>query len=168
MYLYLIRHAQPDYAVAIPYHVPPGPPLTEFGLAQAAALVPMLAQSGIERVVSSPFRRCVMTAEPLAAALNLDVQLDDDLREALPGDAQTDVKLRMLRAVLAQSDKRVVAFVSHAAPLTWLLQALTYDEVVLPPKDRRGNHLAESMVWGVVNRNGRWKAQHLPPHGTPA
>jgi phosphohistidine phosphatase SixA len=166
MYLYLIRHAQPDYNAPTPYFQPPGPSLTETGLEQAAALAPMLQHSGIERIVSSPLRRCTMTAEPLAAALNLDVLIDDDLRDVKPGDPQPEVTLRMLRAALAQSDKRVVALISHAAPLTWLLQALTHDEVVLPAKDRRGNHLAECMVWGVFNRQGRWTARHLPPNGT--
>lgn len=165
MYFYLIRHAQPEYNSPVPYFQPPGPGLTETGLEQAAGLVPMLQRSGIERIVSSPLRRCTMTAEPLAAALGLDVIIDDDLRDVKPGDPQNQVTLRMLRAALAQSDKRVVALFSHAAPLTWLLQSLTRDEVVLPAKDGRGNHLSECMVWGVFNRKGRWTARHLPPNG---
>ena len=167
MYLYLIRHAQPYYNAPMPYHVPPGPGLTDAGLQQAADLVPLLTGAAIERIVSSPLRRCTMTAEPLAAALGVDIVIDDDLREGQPGESRSDVILRMLRATLAQSDARVVALVSHAAPLTWLLQTLTRDEIVLPPKDQRGNHLTEAMVWAVYNRHGRWKAQHLPPGGTP-
>lgn len=165
MYLYLIRHAQPHYNAPMPYHLPPGPSLTDAGMQQAAALVPLLTGANIERIVSSPLRRCTMTAEPLAAALGLDIIIDDDLGEGQPGEARNDVILRMLRAALAQSDARVVALVSHAAPLTWLLQTLTRDEVVLPPKDQRGNHLSEAMVWAVYTRRGRWKAQHLPPGG---
>lgn len=165
MYLYLIRHAQPFYNAPGPYHLPPGPGLTDTGIEQAAQLGPMLQRSGIERVVSSPLRRCTMTAEPLVAALGLDLLIDDDLREGQPGEAQEAVTMRMLRATLAQADARVVALVSHAAPLTWLLQALTRDEVILPPKDRRGNHLSECMVWGVFNRGGHWTARHLPPEG---
>lgn len=166
MFLYLIRHAQPFYNEPVPYHIPPGPGLTEVGMAQAAALGPMLGVSGIERVVSSPLRRCTMTAEPLAAALGVDVVIDEDLREGQPGEAEAVVTARMLRAALTHSDARVVALVSHAAPLTWLLRSLTRDEIVLPPKDRRGNHLAECMVWGVYNKAGRWIARHLPPDGT--
>ncbi len=106
-----------------------------------------------------------MTAEPLAAALGLDIRIDEDVRESQPGEATADVMVRMLRATLAQSDARVVALFSHAAPLTELLRTLTHDEVVLPAKDYRGNHLAECMVWGLYVRDGRWKAQHLPPQG---
>ncbi len=165
MYLYLIRHAQPHYNAPMPYHLPPGPGLTEHGLEQAAALVPMLGGSGIERIISSPLRRCIMTAEPLAAALALDIQIDEDVRESQPGEAAAEVMVRMLRAVLAHSDARIVAIVSHAAPLTELLRTLTRDEVVLPAKDYRGNHLAECTVWALYIRDGRWKAQHLPPSG---
>jgi phosphohistidine phosphatase SixA len=166
MYLYLIRHAQPFYNAPVPYHLPPGPELTELGRTQAAALAPMLERSGIERIVSSPLRRCTMTAEPLAARLVLDLLIDDDIREGQPGESQDAVTLRMLRGVLAQSDARVVALFSHAAPLMWLLQALTRDEIVLPPKDYRGNHIGEAMVWAAYHRGGRWIARHLPPQGT--
>lgn len=167
MYLYLIRHAQPFYNAPMPYHLPPGPGLTDHGLSQAEALVPMLRNVGIERIVSSPLRRCLMTVEPLAAALNLDLGVDEDLREGQPGENTADLLVRMLKATLAQSDARVVALCSHAAPLTELLRTLTRDEIVFPPKDYRGNYVAECMVWGVVNRDGRWKARHLPPGGTP-
>lgn len=165
MYLYLIRHAQPHYNAPVPYHVPPGPGLTDHGFEQAAALVPMLRNAGIERLVSSPLRRCTLTAEPLAAALNMDLRIDDDLREQLPGEAVSDVVVRMLRAALAQSDAQVVALFSHASPLTELLRTLMHNEILLPAKDYRGNHLSECMVWGLYNRAGRWKAQHLPPDG---
>jgi broad specificity phosphatase PhoE len=165
MFVYLIRHAQPFYNAPMPYHLPPGPGLTEKGLEQAAALVPMLRNAGIQRLVSSPLRRCVMTAEPLAAALHMDIRIDEDLREGQPGEAPTEVLVRMLRATLAQSDAQIVALFSHAAPLTELLRSLTNNEIVLPPKDYRGNHVAEAMVWALHNRGGRWKATHLPPKG---
>src|SRR4028118_874801 len=129
MFVYLIRHAQPFYNAPMPYHLPPGPGLTEKGLAQATALVPMLRGVGIERLVSSPLRRCVMTAEPLAAALNLDIRIDEDLREGQPGESATEVLVRMLRATLAHSDVRIVALFSHAAPLTELLRSMTNNEI---------------------------------------
>jgi broad specificity phosphatase PhoE len=165
MYFYLIRHAQPDYHAPIPYHSPPGPGLTDYGMSQAEALVPLLRNVGIERLVSSPLRRCIQTAEPLTAVLNLDLVIDDDFREGQPGESSSDMLTRMLRGALSQCDVHVVAIFSHAAPLTVLLRSLTRDEIVLPPKDQRGNHLAECMVWSVYNRGGRWTARHLPPDG---
>ncbi len=165
MYLYVIRHAQPDYDAPIPYHTPPGPGLTEAGRAQAAALATLLSQAGIERVASSPLRRCVETATPLAESLGLALAIDADLRESPPGEPLIEVRARMLRAALALSDTRVAAIVSHAAPLTELLRALTHDEIVLPARDRRGNHLTECMIWALHNRGGRWRATHVPAEG---
>lgn len=165
MFLYLIRHAEPDYAAPVPYHRPPGPALTAVGQAQAGALIPLLHDVGLERVISSPLRRCVMTAEPLAHALHMPVVIDADLMEGQPNETPAEMTARMLRAVLAQMDVQIVALVGHAAPLTQLLRALTHDEVQLPSRDWRGNHLAEAMVWGVFHADGRWHARHLPPGG---
>jgi broad specificity phosphatase PhoE len=165
MYLYVIRHAQPDYNAPVPYHTAPGPGLTPAGVAQAGAMAALLRHAGIERVLSSPLRRCVETATPLARELGLTLLIDDDLRESPPGEPPIEVRARMLRAALAQSDTRVAALVGHAAPLTELLRALTHDEIALPPRDRRGNHLAECMVWALHNRAGRWRATHVPAEG---
>lgn len=56
-------------------------PLDERGHRQAAGLVDELRQFDVRRVVSSPYTRCVETVEPLAAALGLEVELDDRLAE---------------------------------------------------------------------------------------
>lgn len=56
-------------------------PLDEKGWRQAAELVDKLAPLGVQRIVSSPYIRCVQTVEPLAAALGLEVELDERLAE---------------------------------------------------------------------------------------
>jgi 8-oxo-dGTP diphosphatase len=55
-------------------------PLDDRGLRQALALRD-LAQRAIGRIVSSPYRRCVETVEPLAEALGVPIELDDRLAE---------------------------------------------------------------------------------------
>ncbi|MDT0266740.1 bifunctional RNase H/acid phosphatase [Streptomyces sp. DSM 44915] len=57
------------------------PELTEVGRAQAASAAAALASVGVGAVVSSPLRRCRQTAEAVATRLNLDVRVEDGLRE---------------------------------------------------------------------------------------
>jgi 8-oxo-dGTP diphosphatase len=63
-------------------------PLTKKGRRQAEDLAAVLATDDVRRVVSSPYVRCVQTVEPLAAALGLEVELDDRLAEGAGHSAQ--------------------------------------------------------------------------------
>jgi 8-oxo-dGTP diphosphatase len=63
-------------------------PLTKKGRRQAEELATALATDDVRRVVSSPYVRCVQTVEPLAAALGLEVELDDRLAEGAGMAAQ--------------------------------------------------------------------------------
>lgn len=56
-------------------------PLDKRGRKQAKALVDQLSGFEIDRIVSSPFDRCVQTVEPLARARGLEVETSDDLAE---------------------------------------------------------------------------------------
>lgn len=56
-------------------------PLDERGHRRAQALVELLAPYRIERIVSSPYVRCVQTVEPLAAACDLEVEPREELAE---------------------------------------------------------------------------------------
>jgi broad specificity phosphatase PhoE len=165
MLIYLIRHALADFTTGVPYHLMPGPGLSEQGYEQASAMAGLLARSGIERVVSSPMRRCTLTAEPLCARLGLDLQLDEDLGEMTTGEKPAEMGQRMLRAVLAQIDIRSVALVSHAAPLEQLITAMTHGEAILPPPGDRGARIGPAHVWQVIRDGGHWRAFHLPIGG---
>ena len=163
--IYLIRHALARYDTGVPYHVAPGPPLAEVGLDQAAGATKLLEHACIERVVSSPMRRCIMTAEPLCARLGLDLQIDDDLGEMQMGEKPAEMAMRMLRATLAQIDVSVVALVSHAAPLEQLVLALTHGAATLPAPGERGARIGAGHVWQVMRHGGKWHAHHLPVGG---
>lgn len=87
--LLLVRHARAGGQE-------PGADLTGEGHAGAAGLVPALAGLGITRIVSSPWRRAVDTASPLAAALGLLVITDDRLTErVLTGLPRADWRDRL-------------------------------------------------------------------------
>lgn len=74
----LIRHALP-----LRSHVGQGsdPELSEPGWEQARRLPNALKRFGVSRLVSSPQRRAHQTAEPVAAALGLAVEIDDRIAE---------------------------------------------------------------------------------------
>jgi probable phosphoglycerate mutase len=76
--LLLIRHA-------LPLRSAPGegadPELSDVGFEQARRLPKTLGRHQITRVLSSPQRRAVQTAEPTADALGLAVEIEDRLAE---------------------------------------------------------------------------------------
>jgi 8-oxo-dGTP diphosphatase len=83
----LLRHASAgdrDHWAGDDWHRP----LDEKGRRQAAKLAVELGTDDVRRVVSSPYVRCVQTVEPLAAALGLEVELDDRLAEGGGSSAQ--------------------------------------------------------------------------------
>lgn len=78
MQLLLVRHA-------LPLRSEPGqgsdPDLSAEGIAQAQRLPAALARFPISRLVSSPQRRAIQTAGPLAEELGLRVEVDERLAE---------------------------------------------------------------------------------------
>jgi probable phosphoglycerate mutase len=78
MQLILVRHALP---LRSEHDQGSDPDLSDAGLAQAARLPEALDRFPISRVVSSPQRRAIQTAEPVAAARDLPVEIDDRLAE---------------------------------------------------------------------------------------
>jgi probable phosphoglycerate mutase len=82
MQLLLVRHA-------LPLRSEPGPALlgradpdlSDEGRAQVERLPDALSRFPITRVVSSPQRRAVQTAEPVAAVRGLDIEIDDRFAE---------------------------------------------------------------------------------------
>jgi len=78
MQLLLIRHALP---LRSDHGEGSDPDLSDDGLAQVARLPQALARFPISRVVSSPQRRAVQTAEPVAAARELAIDIDERFAE---------------------------------------------------------------------------------------
>ena len=99
MYLYVMRHAQSaNNALAVPSLGNPDrssdPSLTEKGFAQAEPLGAFAASAfglggdaiakpehAIARLFSSPMRRCMLTATPVARALKIPIRVRGDIHE---------------------------------------------------------------------------------------
>jgi broad specificity phosphatase PhoE len=78
MQVLLIRHALP---LRSEQGEGSDPNLSDDGLAQIARLPEALARFPISRVVSSPQRRAIQTAEPVAVAHELPIEIDDRFAE---------------------------------------------------------------------------------------
>jgi phosphohistidine phosphatase SixA len=62
-------------------------PLTTAGHRQAQALAEALKNEPIDKLLSSPYVRCMQTVEPLAAKLNLPIEPRRDLEEGAGGES---------------------------------------------------------------------------------
>jgi 8-oxo-(d)GTP phosphatase len=126
-------------------------PLSPKGRRQADALVDVLSEYAIDRVVSSPYRRCVQTVEPLAAARGLPVIESDTLGEGHRDEALALVDLA--------ADETVV-LCGHGDTVPYLLIALgvatNFDDV----------KCSKASTW-VVRPGQEGAAEYLPPPKKP-
>lgn len=111
MRLILVRHGRPDEGHA---ERPHDPPLREDGWGQARAVGAFLANEGVSRVVASPLMRARQTAEPLAAALSMPIDLVEGWVEA---DRHVG-RYRSMETLRAQGDEEWKRFL--ADPLRFL------------------------------------------------
>jgi len=152
MTIYLVRHgkagSRQDWK---------GPdderPLSKRGRRQAEALVDLLGDRGIVRVVSSPSARCVQTVEPVAEKLGLTVETDPHLCE---GTTKADVA-GFVGGLLSTT----VAVCSHGDVNPMILDVLAADHGLDLPADRP---CAKGSVWALVDDGaGRMTAEYFPP-----
>jgi broad specificity phosphatase PhoE len=127
-------------------------PLSDKGRRQAVTLPTTLQDFAPQRVLSSPFRRCVETVEPLAFQLGLHVDPLEELAEGAGSSALTLVR--------ALADEKV-AICTHGDVIPDVL-------VPLADEDRLdlGHHpkQAKGSVWVLESSNGRFvRAAYLPP-----
>lgn len=80
--VHLLRHGEVHNPTGVLYGRLPGYHLSGRGLAMAERLAQTLAERRVTHLVSSPLERAQETMAPLAAALGLEVHLDDRIIEA--------------------------------------------------------------------------------------
>ena len=82
--VYLLRHSDVENPQSVLYGHLDGFPLSELGRRRAEALAERLANSGIDRIISSPLERAQETARILASRLPqpVEVETDPQLRES--------------------------------------------------------------------------------------
>ncbi len=86
MRVVLVRHAQTDRNRDGRVQGLSDPPLTELGREQAQRLADHLRSYSAQAIYSSPLQRAVETARPIAASLNLSLQIEPSLIELDAGE----------------------------------------------------------------------------------
>ncbi len=114
-------------------------PLTESGVLQSRAIVPLLAAYGVRRILSSSAHRCWTTLAPYAEATGLDLLVTDGLAEGADEDVVTEVVQGLL------NDPTPAVLCTHRPVLPALWAALGLPNTRLEP--------AEALV--VHHRRGR-------------
>jgi phosphoserine phosphatase len=94
--VFLVRHCETDHNRDGRVQGQSDAPLNERGRAQAACIAQALSSQQIQAVFSSPLQRAVQTAEPIAGALGLGIQLEPSLIEINVGemDGLTSAEMR--------------------------------------------------------------------------
>jgi broad specificity phosphatase PhoE len=128
-------------------------PLSEHGERQAEGLVQVLDRWVPARILSSPYRRCVQTVEPLAAKHSIGIEQIDALAEGSEADA-----IRLVRSLAGDA---TVALCTHGDVIAEVLVALADEERVdLGPRPKQ----AKGSVWVLEsNAKGFAKARYFPP-----
>jgi broad specificity phosphatase PhoE len=156
--LYLVRHATPDWSrTDIRYDIPPGPPLTEQGESEAAALGEFLRQVGAQKIYYSPLERTRRTAELAATIAQIPYLEEKGIAEWVRGESEQEVLGRVLPALesaAAESrEEGAIALVTHGGPIRIALEALGADSATLKHYRKvfdRDNPLPPAGVWRLT------------------
>jgi 8-oxo-dGTP diphosphatase len=124
-------------------------PLTDPGKIQASALARLLAP-GTRAISSSPYRRCVETVAPLAAAVSLSIEEEDRLAEG----ADPEWTMRKL----ASTPGSVLC--THGDVMASIVTSLGNAHVPM----RGGMQWAKAGTWAFDVSGGRIaRGRYLPP-----
>lgn len=163
--IYLIRHATPDWSrTDLPYHIPPGPPLTPQGEAEANELGEYLKGAELVRISGSPLERCWRTAQIAASHIGLEAIQEPGLSEIQPGEKPEAIHAR-IRPVWDQSIETSqasgpVALVTHGGPIAVLLDRLGLIPEALNHYKKlfdRNNPLPPAGAWQATLINDVWE-----------
>jgi broad specificity phosphatase PhoE len=108
----LVRHAEKEAEPAA------DPALTAAGKARAQDLARRLADAGVDAVYSSQFKRTVLTGEPLAKSLGLDVRI-----APINGGAE-EYAAMLARTILREHAGQTVVVVNHSNTVPMIARAL--------------------------------------------
>jgi broad specificity phosphatase PhoE len=170
--LYLIRHGHPQLGTGIAYDRPPGPPLSEVGLAEARLAGLYLAGRGIQRLYASPLERALGTAQAIGAEIGAAPAVDEALAEHRADETFDGVTRRLSAFLNRLRDEPAdrVALVTHGSPIKAALHILTLGRIDLTGHVySNGNHAPTAGIWHARSLDGVWHLElaFKPAAATP-
>lgn len=127
-------------------------PLTKKGWRQARAIAELLAPRGIERIVSSPYERCIQTVEPLGERCGAKVESSDALAEG----PDVDAAMALVEALAGYN----AVLCSHGDVIPAVMNRLARSGLEL----ESDIHCAKASVWEVEVERGRFTTgDYIPP-----
>jgi 8-oxo-dGTP diphosphatase len=117
-------------------------PLDKSGRRQAEALADALQPQPIDRILSSPYLRCVQTVEPLANQRRLPVEQTKALQEGAGGES-------IIRLVKQHSGKHIV-LCTHGDVVEELLERLITEGVIRRARAK----MEKGSTWVLEERGG--------------
>jgi phosphohistidine phosphatase SixA len=130
-------------------------PLSRAGREQAEALVRLFEDRPLARLVSSPYRRCLQTFEPLAAARGIPVETSDRIAEgALAEDA--------LALAVESAQTGSTALCTHGDVIELVLEELVRRGVPLATRDGIKLKKGSTWIFSVLDGNVAW-AEYVSP-----
>lgn len=164
--VYLIRHGEPTTfsdARGLRYDVPPGPPLSTDGRAQAAMAANFLTGSPPSVVYASPLDRAMQTAQIITTQLGVPLAIDERLAEHHREETADQVVVRMVAfwyERVTTASPGCIALVSHGSPIRLILAALG-DVLTANPERYRFDH------GNIVPPAGIWRARCATTNAQP-
>lgn len=127
-------------------------PLTKKGRKQAEAIAAALADAGIERIVTSPYHRCVQTVEPLADITGARIEKSDALAE----EADIDAAYALVDSLVGAN----AVLCSHGDVIPALVNRLMWAGLTLESHF----YCAKGSIWEVDVERGKFTSgRYVPP-----
>jgi 8-oxo-dGTP diphosphatase len=127
-------------------------PLTKKGRRQAEAIARSLADAGIERILSSPYDRCVQTVEPLAKMIGAPVETSPLLAE----EPDLDLAYALVDGVVGSN----AVICSHGDVIPAVINRMMWAGLSLSSRF----YCSKGSIWEVDVDNGKFTtARYIPP-----
>jgi len=127
-------------------------PLTKKGRRQAEAIAHSLADAGIERILTSPYDRCLQTAEPLSRVTGAAIEISDVLAE----EAELDPAYALVDSLVGTN----VVICSHGDVIPALINRMMWAGLSLSSRF----YCSKGSIWEVEVDGGKFTtARYVPP-----